>query len=165
MQWGRVAGGLRNGAMDQANWIEMAPPGRIERRGSGDHSDRGTGETQACLGSTLLWRDAAINSKHKHARATGRWGDRPNALRMVGRMAINRNQRRWLRPAPQWHGAGQRKRRIKADALAIQTGQGHARQGNVQVGPSLAKHSRHRTSERETAGQQADVTAVAGRTW
>ena len=41
---GWVTGGLRNGAVDQANWIEMAPPGRIERRRSRVHGDRGTGE-------------------------------------------------------------------------------------------------------------------------
>ena len=58
-QWGRVAGGLRNGAVDQANWIEMVPPDRIERHRSGDHGDREIGETQACLGSTLPWWDAA----------------------------------------------------------------------------------------------------------
>ena len=52
---GWVTGGLRNGAVDQANWIEMAPTGRIERRESGNHSDRGTGGTQACLGSMLPW--------------------------------------------------------------------------------------------------------------
>ena len=37
---GWVTGGLRNGAVDQANWIEMAPPGRIEGCGSSDHGAR-----------------------------------------------------------------------------------------------------------------------------
>ena len=43
---------------------------------------------QAWLGSSLPWRDMAINSVHKRARATGRWGTAKCALD-VGRMSIN----------------------------------------------------------------------------
>ena len=52
----------------------MTPPHQIEGAGPATMATEETGETLAWLGSTLLWKDVAVNSKFKHACAIGRWG-------------------------------------------------------------------------------------------
>ena len=97
-----MAGWLLNGAEDGVNWIEVAPPDRIERCGTGDHGDSKTGGRPAWLGVALPWRDAAANSVHDLVWIQGD-GETANVLRTVGHMAIYHKPTMVARPcAPQW---------------------------------------------------------------